>query len=254
MNNNIKTQFKLDNQFTFACHKGMECYRSCCRDVTIFLSPYDVLRFKKALELTSKDLLEKYTNLVVIKGKQLPLVQLRMNKKDNKQCFFLREHGCQYYSHRPWACRMFPLDEYTSGGFKIIPSSKRCHGLTKGDLWTVKNWLIDQGATQSKEMDGSWDSLSGHHMMHGLDITNNQVQRMIITSLFDIDTFREFVFKSSFLNRFDLDQEIIDTCKTNDIALLDLGYAWVRFGLLGQKSLKLKNGANKIQVAKKNEK
>jgi hypothetical protein len=36
----------------------------------------------------------------------------------------------------------------------------------------------------------------------------------------------------------------------DDVALLDLGYAWVRFGLLGQKSLKLKEGADKVRTGR----
>ncbi len=54
-----RPRLKLDEDFTFACHKGLECYTSCCRDVTIMLTPYDVLRMKKALGLTSNQFLEK---------------------------------------------------------------------------------------------------------------------------------------------------------------------------------------------------
>jgi hypothetical protein len=107
-------------------------------------------------------------------------------------------------------------------------------------MWKVREWLMDQGATQSKEMDGSWDNLSAHQFLRGLDITNEQIQRMIVMALFDVDSFRDFVFNSSFLDRFDLEPERIEVVKTEDVALLDLGYDWVRFGLLGQKSLKLK--------------
>ena len=81
-NNNINKQLKIDDYFTFACHNSLNCYRSCCRDVTIFLTPYDILRFKKALDSTSRDFLENYTTLVTIKSKQLPLVQLKMNEKN----------------------------------------------------------------------------------------------------------------------------------------------------------------------------
>ncbi len=244
----FKEQLRLEDSFTFACHKGLKCYRSCCRDVTIFLTPYDVIRMKQALGLTSGEFLERYTQLVIIPDRHLPLVQLKMNEEDNKQCFFLREHGCAHYADRPWACRMFPLDEYTMGGFKVIPSPERCHGLVEGDAWTVKEWLMDQGATQSKEMDGSWDSLSGHEMLRSLDITNEQIQKMIILALFDMDNFRDFVFKTSFLDRFELEPELIESIKTDDPVLMDVGYAWVRFGLLGQKSLKLKEGADKARA------
>jgi Fe-S-cluster containining protein len=231
---------QLDDEFRFACHRGLACYTSCCRDVNIFMTPWDVIRLKKALGLTSGEFLEKYADLVVVPGKHLPLVQLRMDEDNQKKCFFVRPHGCVHYENRPWACRMFPLDESGAGGYTVIATPERCHGLAEGDMWKVREWLMDQGATQSKEMDGSWDNLSAHQFLRGLDITNEQIQRMIVMALFDVDSFRDFVFNSSFLDRFDLEPERIEVVKTEDVALLDLGYDWVRFGLLGQKSLKLK--------------
>ncbi|MCA1989738.1 MAG: YkgJ family cysteine cluster protein [Desulfarculus sp.] len=247
----IKNQLALEDEFTFACHRGLECYTSCCRDVTIFLTPYDVIRMKKGLGLTSGEFLEKYTDLVIMPDKHLPLVQLRMNAEDNLKCHFVRTHGCLVYPHRPWACRMFPLDERFAGGYRIIPSPERCHGLVKGDQWKVREWLMDQGATQSKEMDGSYDSLAAHEFLRQLDITNEQIQQMLLMALWDMDRFRDFVFKTSFLDRFELEPELIEAIKTDDAILLELGYAWVRFGLFGQKSLKLKEGAEQAGKAKK---
>jgi Fe-S-cluster containining protein len=246
----IKNQLQLEDEFTFACHKGLKCYRSCCRDVTIFLTPYDVIRMKKAVGLTSTEFLEKYTDMVIMPGKHLPMVQLRMDPEENLQCYFLRPHGCAHYPHRPWACRMFPLDERFEGGYKVIPSPERCHGLVEGDQWKVKEWLMDQGATQSKEMDGSYDSFAAHEFLRELDITNEQIQKMIVTSLYDMDAFRDFVFKSTFLKRFELEPELIEAIKVDDTVLLELGYAWVRFGLFGQKSLKLKEGADQAGAKK----
>jgi hypothetical protein len=85
-------------------------------------------------------------------------------------------------------------------------------------------------------------------MLRNLDINNEQVQKMVVLALFDMDSFRDFVFKTSFLNRFELEPETIEAVKMDDVALLDLGYAWVRFGMLGQKSLKLKEGADKARA------
>ncbi len=246
-----RPQLQLDEDFTFACHKGLQCYTSCCRDVTIMLTPYDVLRMKKALGLTSSQFLEKYTHLVQVPGKAMPLVQFRMNEDNDKKCHFVSEGGCAIYEHRPWACRMFPLDEHGMGGFQVVVDGVRCHGLVKGDPWKVRDWLKDQGATQSKEMDGSYESLVSHEWMQemaGLD--NPKVQQMILLSLYDLDRFREFVLGSSFLDRFDLDEDTIFAAKTDDVALLDLGYAWVRFGLLGQKTLKLKEGVGQTEEDK----
>ena len=176
----------------------------------------------------------------------MPLVQLRMNEEDNKKCFFVRPHGCLHYEHRPWACRMFPLDERGAGGFTLATEGSRCHGLVKGDSWLVREWLMDQGATQAKESDGSFESLVAHEFMQKMgSVDNPQIQQMLVMSLYDIDRFRDFVFGSSFLERFELEEDQIDAIKTGDRALLDLAFDWVRFGLLGQKSLNLKEEAKK---------
>ncbi len=233
-------RLKLDDQYTFACHRGLECYTSCCRDVNIFLSPHDVMRLKNAIGIDSGEFLRKYADIITVPGKVLPLVQLKMDPDNDKKCFFVRDHGCIYYEHRPWACRMFPLDEHGEGGFAISPSPERCHGLVKGNPWVVKEWLMDQGATQSKEADGQWESLATNQLLNEVEAENPQIQQMIIMALYDLDRFRDFVFNSSFLERFDLEPEKIDAVKTAEIALMDLGFAWVRFGLLGQKTLKLK--------------
>ena len=45
-----------DDQFTFGCHPGVSCFNCCCSDVNIFLSPYDVLRLKQRLGMTSRTL------------------------------------------------------------------------------------------------------------------------------------------------------------------------------------------------------
>ena len=237
-----KPQLKLEDHFTFTCNKSLECYTSCCRDVNIFLTPHDVIRLKKAMGITSTEFLEQYTDIVVVSGKHLPLVQLRMDENNDKRCFFVRPNGCLYYPHRPWACRMFPLDENQQGGFTITASPERCHGLVKGTDWEVREWLKDQGATQSKEMDGSYDSLSAHEFLRELDIENEEILNMVVKALWDVDGFRQMVLKSSFLDKFELEPERIDVIKYDDLAMMDLGYDWVRFGLFGQKTLKVKEG------------
>ena len=61
-----------DDTFQFGCHPGVSCFNQCCGDVNIFLSPYDVLRMKKRLEITSTEFLEKYTFLPVQKDMKTP--------------------------------------------------------------------------------------------------------------------------------------------------------------------------------------
>ena len=36
----------------FSCHKGISCWNACCKHADITLTPYDIIRLKKA---TGKD-------------------------------------------------------------------------------------------------------------------------------------------------------------------------------------------------------
>ncbi len=65
-----------DDTFRFACRPGISCFNKCCGDVNIFLSPYDVLRMKRRLGITSTEFLEKYTLMPVNKEMKTPVVML----------------------------------------------------------------------------------------------------------------------------------------------------------------------------------
>ena len=98
----------LDDQFTFHCGPDLDCFTECCRDVSIVLTPYDVLRLKKALRMDSTEFLEKHTLPLFSPQQKFPLVILRMDP-ETKKCPFVTEQGCEVYADRPWACRMYPL-------------------------------------------------------------------------------------------------------------------------------------------------
>ena len=84
-------RLKKDDKFKFACHSGVECFNDCCGDVNIFLTPYDVLRLKNALGISSQDFLDKYTLLPAAEGQKLPVVVLRMQDDEKKSCFFVAD-------------------------------------------------------------------------------------------------------------------------------------------------------------------
>ncbi len=54
---------------------------------------------------------------------------------------------------------------------------------------------------------------------------------------YDLDTFREFVFKSTFLTRFDLDGAAVEKLQTDDEALLQFAFRWLRFALFGEPTM-----------------
>ena len=58
--------------FSFQCHSGLACFNKCCRNINLFLYPYDVLRLRKKLGISSDDFLDKYTDVVMRPAKHFP--------------------------------------------------------------------------------------------------------------------------------------------------------------------------------------
>ena len=57
----IPVRLGLDSRFTFRCHKDVKCFTKCCRGINIILTPYDIIRMKNRLGLTSDEFLSIYT-------------------------------------------------------------------------------------------------------------------------------------------------------------------------------------------------
>ncbi|MCK7582709.1 MAG: hypothetical protein MZV65_48870 [Chromatiales bacterium] len=46
-----------DKVIQFRCRKGIDCWNKCCSNIDISLTPYDILRLKKRLGITSTEFL-----------------------------------------------------------------------------------------------------------------------------------------------------------------------------------------------------
>ncbi len=66
-------------------------------------------------------------------------------------------------------------------------------------------------------------------------IEDPRMQDMFLMGFYDPDRFREFVFKSSFLKKFHVDDDILEKIREDDIALLYFASQWLRFVLFGKK-------------------
>jgi Fe-S-cluster containining protein len=238
---------QLEENLCFECGQGVACFNECCRDVTIFLGPYDILRLRQALGLTAKEFIAKYTR-VVATDKLIPLIALRMNEEDEKRCHFVMPEGCSVYGYRPWACRMFPLDVTEDGkGFRVIIDDSRCLGLREKLERRVLDYLNDQGTPKYQVMDDLMGELVNNERFRDLDVTNSQIQQMAFMALYDLDTFRSFIFNSSFLERFEVDERRIKRLEKDDEELLRFGFEWVAFGLLGRQTLKVSDAERERQ-------
>jgi Fe-S-cluster containining protein len=228
-----------DQGFRFNCSPGVPCFTQCCRDVTIALTPYDVLRLKKGLGISSYEFLEKYTIIIPKEKRLIPLVILKMNE-GNKRCPFVSKDGCVVYEDRPWPCRMYPLDMNDDGTFHLITDASRCSGLEEKDEWRIGEWLVAQGIVPYDEMNAAFSQITVPLSTQELDIDNPDISKMVFMALYNIDKFREFVFKSTFLERFHVDPVVVEKIKRSDAELLKFGFDWIKFGIFGQKLFQIK--------------
>jgi len=244
-------RFELEDPFTFQCSPGVSCFNECCQDVTIFLGPYDVLRVRQAKGLTAREFIDEYTT-VLGTDRLIPLIALKMDDENDKRCFFVTAEGCSVYQYRPWACRMFPLDVTEDGkGFKTIIGDERCKGLCEEKTRRVQDYLNEQGSPKYQVMDDLMGDLINHPRFRALEIENQQVKQMIFMALYDLDSFRSFIFESSILQKFEIDARRVKRMKRDDEELLRFGFEWLAFGLLGRRNLKIRKEIVDEHKAKK---
>ena len=239
-----KTRLEQTHPFRFNCYPGVSCFTRCCRDVTIVLTPYDVLRLKKGLGISSGEFLDKFAIIIPKKGYLIPLVVLKM-KDNDKQCPFVSEEGCNVYGDRPWPCRMYPLNLNDDGTYSLITDASRCLGLNEKDTNKISEWLEKQEIESYEEMNEYLTSLTIQLQSQKLDIENPQIQQMTVMALYNLDRFREFVFKSTFLERLEVEPEIIEKIRNSDVELLKFAFEWLKFGLFGKKVIWVKEGQDK---------
>lgn len=234
--------------FTFSCHKGLSCFTQCCRNVNIVLTPYDVLRMKRRLGLQSGEFLEKYTLPPVFANEKLPVVLLKMRDDEQKTCPFVGAEGCSIYEDRPWPCRMFPLGMASSktpdrsDGEEfcfLVEDGFPCSGTEKGKEWTVEEWRRDQGADLYEEKSESYKAITLHKYLREGKVLPPVKGDVFYLTCYDLDRFRRLIFESTFLKRFDVEEDVVERIKTDDEALLDFGIDWLRFSLFGESTLQI---------------
>jgi Fe-S-cluster containining protein len=236
-----------DDTFTFACHPGLSCFNKCCSDVNIFLAPYDVLRMKRRLGMTSGDFLDAYALLPVQKDMKTPVVVLRMNDDEARSCPFLTDAGCGIYSDRPWPCRMYPLglaaqkdtpDGWRGDRFYFLLQEEGCHGFDEPQSRTVREWLEDQEIDPYDEWGEAFKELTLHKFFEDGGVLSPEKMHMLFTACYDLDKFREFVFESTLLRRFEVDEDLVEEMRYDDEALLRFAFLWLRFSLFGEPTMK----------------
>ncbi len=241
-------RMKKTDKFRFACNPSVECFNKCCNDVNIFLTPYDIIRLKNRLGISSTEFLRKYTLLPLDENLQHPVVMFRM-QDDTLNCHFVSDKGCTVYEDRPWACRMFPVgiaspkdgNEDLDEEFYFLLKEDVCQGFDQGKEWTIEEWMNDQQVEDYIEIGDLFKEISLHERFRSKRPMEPVKLEMFYTVCYDIDKFRDLVFNSTFFKRFKVSGEMKDKMMNDDVELLRYGFKFLRFSLFGEKTLDLQD-------------
>lgn len=230
-------QLTKDSRFKFRCHPGVSCFTECCGKTTIILTPYDILRLKNRLRIKSGEFLAKYTRMEEHDKSGLPMVIMDMPRFEGKCPFVRPVTGCEVYTDRPATCRYYPIGQgtlITEEGvdeFYFFVREEHCKGYEADAEWTVASWRKDQGVDLYDEMNLPWKTMMLRRGQDGGPVTDARGNKLFAMVMYDLDQFRNFVFKSRFLQLFDLDDEVREKIWDDDDELLKLGYEYVRMAL-----------------------
>jgi len=223
---------------------------SCCRKLELILYPYDVIRLKNRLGMSSEDFMRRHTRLAPSSHPFFPAVMLLMSENEEQTCPFLDREGCTVYTDRPTACRTYPLeravDRNPSHGrpqdYYFMTNHHYCLGHREKKSWTVKTWLKDQKVQHYNAVNDLWaeiDTLFSHNPWQG-EGAGGPRQQMAFMVCYNIDGFRRFAQENKLLDQFRIESAQRRIIDEDDEALLKFGFEWLKHILAGTGSLRRK--------------
>lgn len=253
-------QLTVHSKFRFRCHKGIKCFTQCCRNIDILLTPYDIVRLKQRLGLSSEEFLEKYTYAKIDDKSSHPHLYLMLNDDEARKCPFVTDEGCTVYTDRPANCRYYPIGQGTmkkegkngpvEEEFYFLIREPHCYGHDEKKNWTVASWREDQGVDKYDEINREWKAVQLRTNLYGQAGLDEKKQMQFFMASYNLDKFRKFIFESNFLNIFDIDEDTIEKIRTDDAALIKFGARYIKYVMMLEETLKLKKDADKFRKEK----
>ena len=222
-------------RFSFACHPGVPCFTECCRELDLALTPYDVMRLCRELQIKPGDFIERYVVQELDEKGIFPVLYLGMIDDGRASCPFVGRDGCTVYEGRPGACRAYPvgrgatIDENgrTREVFVLV-REEHCRGFTEAESHTAAEWFADQGLDEYNRINDELLAILQHEKMRkGLRLTREQREKFLL-ALYRLDEFRRLVESAGFQSSVSLTDEEKSTVLADDLSLLRFGIRWLQ--------------------------
>ena len=256
----IPNQLPGDAVIQFRCHKDIDCFNACCRNIDIMLTPYDILRLKQRLGITSTEFLRLYTEPFEFAKNSVAGVKYKP-REGTTECQFVTDEGCSVYEDRPTACRYYPVgllstrrqDENFDRASYALVKEDHCHGHFEDRKLTIDEYRQEQGLEEYDEHGRAWRQLILKVKSAGPAIGNMSKTslKFFFMACYDLDRFREFVRSTGFSTTYDIDQATMDELLTDDMALMRFGDRMIRQIMYGEETIPLKGDALEQHLARR---
>lgn len=251
-----------NSRIQFRCHKGIACFNACCKSIDISLTPYDILRLKNRLGMTSGDFLVKYTLPYEMERDGMAGVKLRP-AEGTTQCQFMTDGGCSVYEDRPTACRYYPValvsmrkqNEYTDRDSYALVQEQHCLGHQEPRSLTVAEYREEQGLNDYDEMGRGWRQLILKKKSSGPTVgkpTKRSLQ-LFFMACYDLDRFRDFVASPAFSEVYDIPDDLRALIHQDEKELMQFGFRLLRQVLFNEMTIPIKADAMDKRLARKSE-
>jgi Fe-S-cluster containining protein len=259
-------RLQASDSFCFSCHKSISCWNRCCHGADVTLTPADILMLTKNLGLEPAQFLAQYTVPTLWEKFDMPVAKLRTSDGDDSAaCVFLAgDEGCGVYEARPATCRYYPMgmasikmkDAEQKEDFHFLVRESHCKGHDEEKRQTVAQFRAEQGVEALDDINrgwidimmkmSSWRSVGGPNAKQ----VSQQAKKMFFMVSTDVEAFRRFVFETRFLDTYAIDPELVDILKTDDIALLQLGFDWLKNVLFNEQTITMKEDVLQAAIAR----
>ncbi len=193
-----------DEKFSFACHSQVGCFTECCRQLDLALTPYDVIRLKNALKISSTEFLDNYVIIEHDEEDVFPRFYLTMVDDGRASCVFVKKNGCSVYPDRPGACRAYPMGrasirktDNNIEEYYVLLNEEHCQGFAESETQTPLEYCRGQGLDQYNTVNDALVPILQHEKIRkGMRLSTDQIN-LFVLALYDLDAFRKKLFCGS---------------------------------------------------------
>ncbi|RMD71107.1 MAG: YkgJ family cysteine cluster protein [Gammaproteobacteria bacterium] len=250
----------IDDTIQFRCHKDIACFNQCCQSIDITLTPYDMLRLKRRLGMTSRAFMKAFTVPFEMDHHGMPGMKLRQ-KPGSTACPFVTEEGCSVYEDRPTACRYYALghmgmrkkDSSTVEDVYFLVKEDHCLGHQEARKLTIREYRKEQGVEIYDEMNREWRDIVLKKRSCGPTIgaPSERSFRLFHLASYDVEGFRDFVMSEGFQEVFDLDEETMQRLREEDEALQQFAFRFLKQVLFGEMTIPRHQDAVEKRLARR---